>query len=72
VYVCVCHAVTDTEVVASVEAGASTVEAVGDYTKAGTSCGTCQDHIDEVILRCASSCAMAQACVRLPERALAS
>ena len=41
-YVCVCHAVTETEVAASVESGASTVEAVGDYTGAGTSCGTCR------------------------------
>ena len=58
-YVCVCHAVTETEVAASVESGASTVEAVGDYTGAGTSCGTCHDHIDEVILGCASTCALA-------------
>ena len=53
-YVCVCHAVTETEVAAAVESGASTVEAVGDYTGAGTSCGTCHDHIDEVILGCAA------------------
>ena len=70
-YVCVCHAVTDLEVAASVEAGATTVEAVGDYTKAGTSCGTCHDHIDEVILSCESSCALAAACIRVPERAVA-
>jgi len=69
VYVCVCHAVTETEVAASVESGASTVEAVGDYTGAGTSCGTCHDHIDEVILGCAATCALAEACV--PERSFA-
>jgi bacterioferritin-associated ferredoxin len=66
VYVCVCHAVTDTEVAASVEAGATTVEAVGDYTRAGTSCGTCHDHIDEVILGCAATCLLA---ARLPSHA---
>jgi bacterioferritin-associated ferredoxin len=60
VYVCVCHAVTDTEIAASVEAGASDVAAVGDYTGAGTTCGSCHDHIDEVILGCAATCALAR------------
>jgi bacterioferritin-associated ferredoxin len=69
VYVCVCHAVSDTAVIASVQAGATTVAEVGARTRAGTSCGTCRDHIDEVILRCAASCALATACVQ--ERALA-
>ena len=59
-YVCVCHAVSEAEVEASVRAGATTVRAVGDYTRAGTSCGTCHDHIDEVISACASSCALAR------------
>ena len=58
-YVCVCHAVSGAEVEASVRAGATTVRAVGDYTRAGTSCGTCHDHIDEVIASCASTCALA-------------
>jgi bacterioferritin-associated ferredoxin len=64
VYVCVCHAVTDAEVIALVEAGVSTVEAVGGHTGAGTSCGTCRDHIDEVIVVCAARCALAEACGR--------
>jgi bacterioferritin-associated ferredoxin len=60
VYVCVCHAVSEAEVEASVHAGATTVRAVGQYTRAGTSCGTCHDHIDEVIAACAANCALAR------------
>ena len=66
-YVCVCHAVTETEVAASVESGASTVEAVGDCTGAGTSCGTCHDHIDEVIL-VRRDVRPRRACLRAPAR----
>jgi bacterioferritin-associated ferredoxin len=49
VYVCVCHAVTDTEVAEHVAAGAHTEEAVGKACRAGTSCGSCLDRICAII-----------------------
>lgn len=45
-YVCICEAVTDTEVRSCIAAGARTVEDVGDACGAGTGCGSCHDHID--------------------------
>ncbi len=48
-YVCVCHAVTENEVVDCVIAGASSVEAVGDTCGAGTACGACKVKICDLI-----------------------
>ncbi len=45
-FVCICHAVTDTVIRSCIRAGASTVEEVGDACEAGTGCGSCHDHID--------------------------
>jgi bacterioferritin-associated ferredoxin len=45
-YVCICAAVTDTEIRSCIARGARTVEEVGDGCEAGTGCGSCHDHID--------------------------
>ena len=45
-YVCICMAVTDTQIRSCISAGASTVEEIGDACEAGTGCGSCHDHID--------------------------
>lgn len=45
-YVCICHAVTDTVIRSCIARGAGTVEEVGDACDAGTGCGSCHDHID--------------------------
>jgi bacterioferritin-associated ferredoxin len=45
-YVCICAAVTDTEVRSCIARGARTVEEVGDACEAGTGCGSCHDQID--------------------------
>jgi len=47
--VCFCADVTVGQIKAAVEAGATTVEAVGEATGAGTHCGGCQDKIAELI-----------------------
>lgn len=55
-YVCVCLAVSETEVQAAIEAGATTREAVTLACKAGGDCGAChgmirtmlEDHADDV------------------------
>ena len=48
-YVCICHAVTDSQIERAVDSGADTLEQVALDTSAGTSCGSCHDHIDEII-----------------------
>lgn len=47
--VCFCGGVTVGQIKEAVEAGALTVEAVGEATGAGTHCGGCQDTIAELI-----------------------
>ncbi len=53
-YACICRAVTEETVTAAVEDGATTVEAVGEETRAGTGCGGCHDTIEEIITSCAT------------------
>ena len=45
-YMCICAAVTDTEVRSCIARGALTVEDVGEACEAGTGCGSCHDEID--------------------------
>ena len=53
-YACICHAVTDHQVVDAVHAGAASVDEIGAATLAGTSCGVCHDTLDDLIdARCA-------------------
>jgi bacterioferritin-associated ferredoxin len=59
VFACICHAVTDEEVVAAVRKGAATVETVGNATGAGTGCGSCQDHLEDLIGKSCHACPMA-------------
>ena len=52
-FACICHAVSDAQVVDAVDAGARSVQELGDTTRAGTSCGTCHDTLEELIeVRC--------------------
>jgi bacterioferritin-associated ferredoxin len=45
VYVCICAAVTEAEIVSEIEAGAHTQDEISDITLAGTGCGTCVERI---------------------------
>jgi bacterioferritin-associated ferredoxin len=51
--------VTDEEVVAAVRMGAATVETVGNATGAGTGCGGCQDHLEDLIGKYCHACPLA-------------
>lgn len=44
-FVCICHAVTQTEVESEIEAGAATEQEVGERCRAGTGCGSCVEKI---------------------------
>lgn len=47
--VCECFQVTEETIREAIRNGATTVEAVGDVTQAGTGCGGCQSRIEEII-----------------------
>jgi bacterioferritin-associated ferredoxin len=63
VYACICRAVTVDEVSAAIDGGADSVEAVGQATRAGTSCTTCHDHLEELIEARCESCPLANLAV---------
>ena len=48
-YACICHAVTSSEVVDVVRAGARTEDAIGEVCGAGTGCGSCLERICAMI-----------------------
>jgi bacterioferritin-associated ferredoxin len=48
-YVCICRAVTDKVVNATIRAGAGTVDAVANACGAGGDCGGCRGAIDAMI-----------------------
>lgn len=48
-YVCVCFAVTDSEVRAAIEAGATTQDLVTKACRAGGDCGACHGMVREMI-----------------------
>ena len=48
-WVCICNAVTDRDIHAAIEAGASTREAVTAACGAGGDCGACHHMIEQMI-----------------------
>jgi len=48
-YVCVCLAVTESEVRAAIEAGATTRDVVTKHCRAGGDCGACHGMIEDMI-----------------------
>ena len=48
-YVCVCLAVTESEVRSAIEAGATTREVVTKHCRAGGDCGACHGMINQMI-----------------------
>jgi bacterioferritin-associated ferredoxin len=48
-YVCICRAVTELEIKASIETGANTVAAVTRACCAGDDCGACHGAIEELL-----------------------
>ena len=55
-YVCQCSAATVREVEAAIDAGADSVDAVGDATGAGTGCGGCHPTIEAILDRRCAAC----------------
>jgi bacterioferritin-associated ferredoxin len=63
VFVCQCEVVTYDEVADAVDNGADTVEAVGQYTGAGTGCGGCHESIESVLAERCGSCPLVRLAV---------
>jgi bacterioferritin-associated ferredoxin len=55
-YVCICHAVTKTDVEAEISAGARTQQQIGDRCGAGTGCGGCVEKICAILRRTPPVC----------------
>jgi assimilatory nitrate reductase catalytic subunit len=47
--VCVCHGVGEYQIAAAAQAGAATIEAIGEATCAGTNCGSCRPTIARLL-----------------------
>ena len=52
--VCVCHGIGTANILAAVCAGAATVAAVGEATRAGTNCGSCRPAIAKLLAQAAA------------------
>lgn len=48
-YVCICAAVTESEVRGCIATGASTVDDIGERCAAGTGCGSCLERLDALL-----------------------
>jgi bacterioferritin-associated ferredoxin len=59
VFVCICHVVTEDELGAAIDDGAHTVAAVSEATKAGASCHSCHDRIEDLIEERCGTCPLA-------------
>ena len=62
-YVCVCRAVTEQQVRAAIDRGATTVDAVCRQCCAGDDCGACHETIEDLI---EERWGAAESCVHLP------
>lgn len=47
--VCSCHAVFESTVRNTIASGASCVESIGEKCNAGRDCGTCIEHLEELL-----------------------
>jgi nitrite reductase (NADH) large subunit len=47
--ICNCHKVTKSALIVSIQAGAESLEAIGDNTRAGTGCGSCRNELAELV-----------------------
>ncbi len=47
--ICNCHEVCKAKIVEAIQSGKHSVAAIGEFTRAGTGCGTCQPLLDQLI-----------------------
>jgi bacterioferritin-associated ferredoxin len=51
-YVCICKAVTEREILAARELGAETPEAIAECLGAGAGCGRCREAVSDCLALC--------------------
>jgi nitrite reductase (NADH) large subunit len=49
--VCTCHKVSESRICEAIAGGATTVEAIGECTKAGTGCGSCKPELVQLLAK---------------------
>lgn len=54
--VCLCYAVTQSDVEAEISAGARTEKQIGERCAAGTDCGDCIENISAILRRSTPDC----------------
>jgi bacterioferritin-associated ferredoxin len=54
--VCLCYAVTQSDVEAEIKAGARTEQQIGDRCGAGTDCGDCSENISDILRHSTPDC----------------
>jgi len=69
VYVCICHAVTELELRTHIAEGAHSEDELTERCGAGSSCGTCLDHIADLIDDALPAGCAARVLARLPRSA---
>jgi nitrite reductase (NADH) large subunit len=53
--ICNCHTVSKGEIVAAIREGKGSIRALGEATRAGTGCGTCQPLLAELLAACGAA-----------------
>jgi len=48
-YVCLCNAISDQDIIAAVESGADDLVTIQEQLGAGTGCGTCREMTEQLI-----------------------
>lgn len=55
-YVCICHAVTEDDILGAVDAGARCAHTIATATLAGSGCGSCLDRVEDLVEDALSGC----------------
>ncbi|MBI2969771.1 MAG: (2Fe-2S)-binding protein [Gammaproteobacteria bacterium] len=50
-YVCVCNAVTESQIQEAVRQGATTLDQLRAFLRTSTVCGTCETYVEECLIR---------------------
>lgn len=48
-YVCLCHGVTEDQILHAVDAGARCARSIAEKTAAGSGCGSCLERVEDLV-----------------------
>lgn len=55
-FVCICNAVTEDDILGAVDAGARCVRSACEATEAASNCGSCIDRVEDLVTTALSGC----------------